>query len=101
MNKLKQEFDKLSDYKYNVSWNDKVEIAYLKDYIYFLEKKIEALSQHDVSGSLPIKKYDIDLGGNAMVGIEIKGESLKIFGAMDKRGDGIDYERIKITERGQ
>ena len=54
-----------------------------------------------VSGLLPIKRYDIDLGGNAMVGIEIKGESLKIFGAMDKRGNGIDGERIKITERRQ
>ncbi len=54
-----------------------------------------------VSDSLPIKRYDIDFGGNVMAGIEIKGQSLKVFGAMNRYGDGIDDERIKITERRQ
>jgi hypothetical protein len=49
---LREEFDKLCDDQYNVSWNDKVEIIYLKDYIDFLEQKIEALSQHDVIKSV-------------------------------------------------
>lgn len=54
-----------------------------------------------VSGSLPIKRYDIDFGGNVMAGIEIKGESLNVFGAINGYGDGIDDEKIKITERRQ
>lgn len=65
------------------------------------EARTKLLILLGVSGSLPIKRYDIDFGGNVMAGIEIKGQSLKVFGAMNGYGDGIDDERIKITERRQ
>jgi len=51
------------------------------------------------SKSLPTKKYEIDFGGNLMAGIEIIGESISVFGAMNGYGYGIDEDRIKITER--
>ncbi len=65
------------------------------------EARTKLLILLGVSDSLPIKRYDIDFGGNVMAGIEIKGQSLKVFGAMNGYGDGIDDERIKITERRQ
>lgn len=65
------------------------------------EARTKLLILLGVSDSLPIKRYDIDFGGNVMAGIEIKGQSLKVFGAMNGYGDGIDDERIKITERMQ
>ena len=52
-----------------------------------------------VGKSLPIKRYDIDFGGNLMAGIEIIGESISVFGAMNGYGNGVDEDRIKITER--
>jgi hypothetical protein len=65
------------------------------------QSELKKLRVADVSGSLPIKRYDIDFGGNVMAGIEIKGESLNVFGAINGYGDGIDDEKIKITERRQ
>ncbi|MFA5542142.1 MAG: hypothetical protein WDA47_00070 [Bacilli bacterium] len=65
------------------------------------EARTKLLILLGVRDSLPIKRYDIDFGGNVMAGIEIKGQSLKVFGAMNGYGDGIDDERIKITERRQ
>jgi len=65
------------------------------------EARTKLLILLGVSDSLPIKRYDIDFGGNVMAGIEIRGQSLKVFGAMNGYGDGIDDERIKITERRQ
>jgi len=63
------------------------------------EKHLEQLAISGVGKSLPIKRYDIDFGGNLMAGIEIVGESISVFGSMNGYGDGIDEDRIKITER--
>ena len=79
----------------------KILYKFLQDGITSDDAAQQVLDLFDVSGSLPVKRYDIDFGGNLMAGIEIKGESLKVFGAMNGYGDGIDDERIKITERRQ
>jgi hypothetical protein len=57
------------------------------------------LTIHDVSGLLPAKKYDIDFAGNVLAGIEISDNTPKIFGAINGYGDGIDIDKITITER--
>jgi hypothetical protein len=53
----------------------------------------------DVNGSLPTKKYDIDFAGNVLAGIEISNNTPSIFGAINGYGDGIDIDKITITER--
>ena len=59
----------------------------------------EALVIADVSESLPTKKYDIDFAGNVLAGIEISDNIPSIFGAINGYGDGIDIDKITITER--
>lgn len=59
----------------------------------------EQLRLHIVSKSLPIKKYEIDFGGNVLAGLEITNNEPTVIGAMNGRGNGISKDDITITER--
>jgi hypothetical protein len=63
------------------------------------ERIVKLFAISVVSGSLPAKKYDIDFAGNVLAGIDISDNTPKIFGAINGYGDGIDIDKITITER--
>ena len=52
------------------------------------------MSQHDVS-----KRYDINFDGNVMAGIEVVGNEISIYGAMNGWGNAIDIDKCLIEER--
>lgn len=49
--------------------------------------------------SLPIKKYEIDFGGNVLAGLEITNNEPNVIGAMNGWGNGISKDEITITEK--
>lgn len=44
-------------------------------------------------------RYDIDIGGRTLIGLEILNEELTVMGAIDGYGNGIRLEDIKITKK--
>ena len=65
----------------------------------YLMDEMKALALSHVSKSLPIKKYEIDFGGNVLAGFEITNNELSVIGAMNGWGDGISKDEITITEK--
>lgn len=59
----------------------------------------EQLRLHIVSKSLPIKKYEINFGGNVLAGLEITNNEPTVIGAMNGWGNGISKDDITITEK--
>lgn len=57
------------------------------------------LRLYHVSKSLPIKKYEIDFGGNVLAGLEITNNEPTVIGAMNGWGNGISKDDITITEK--
>lgn len=64
-----------------------------------LELQKEQLRLHNVSKSLPTKKYEIDFGGNVLAGLEITDNEPTVIGAMNGWGNGISKNDITITEK--
>ena len=82
----------------------KIDAAGLNKCNYAIETSdIEAINQalllYDVSKSLPVKKYEIDFGGNIFAGLEITNNELTVIGAMNGWGNGISKDDITITEK--
>jgi hypothetical protein len=58
-----------------------------------------ALPIHNVSKSVPTKKYEINFGGNVLAGLEISNNEPTVIGAMNGWGNGISKDDITITEK--
>lgn len=65
----------------------------------YLMDEMKALVLSHVSKSFPIKKYEIDFGGNVLAGLEITNNELTVIGAMNGWGNGISKDDITITEK--
>ena len=95
--KAKKYFDK--EYGNNYI-KDVVDLKDLESlYVIMQEYADEQLRLHIVSKSLPIRKYEIDFGGNVLAGIEITNNEPIVLGAMNGWGNGISKDEITITEK--
>jgi hypothetical protein len=65
----------------------------------YLMDEMKALVLYHVNKSLPIKKYEIDFGGNVLAGLEINNNEPTVIGAMNGWGNGISKDEITITEK--
>lgn len=65
----------------------------------YLMDEIKALVLSHVSKSLPIKKYEIDFGGNVLAGLEITNNEPNVIGAMNGWGNIISKDEITITRK--
>jgi len=63
-----------------------------------MEQYVELNKLYEI-GEKSIKRYEIDFDGNVLAGIEISANTPKIFGVLDKKGNGISPEKIKIKEK--
>lgn len=57
----------------------------------------EQLKLYSVVKSLPIRKYEIDFGGDLKCGLEITPHELNVIGAMNGWGNGVNKKDIVIT----
>jgi len=63
-----------------------------------MEQYVELNKLYEI-GEKSIKRYEINFDGNVLAGIEISANIPKVYGALDKNGNGISAEKIKITEK--
>lgn len=62
-----------------------------------MEEYIDLVTDED--SSITSKRFDIDFDGNLLAGIEITKNEPKVFGAMNGRGNVINPDKCKITEK--
>lgn len=60
----------------------------LEQFIFFIQEK----------NSDFIKRYEVDFDGNVLAGIEVKNNSINIYGAMNGHGNAINLNDINIKE---
>ena len=98
---MKQKAEEIYHRFVNYEWND-VSEGLKKSILEAIETALtegQKLPIHNVSKSLPTKKYKIDFGGNVLAGLEISNNEPTVIGAMNGWGNGISKDDITITEK--